>query len=97
MTHFNLQLFIAVSRVRGDQASNSVYSITFDHPLPDSDPPPLFGAKYNFHLEGVVDCPEFLVHFPTLEELAKRHGLTLVCRQRFDSYFNKVSFLKIYT
>lgn len=27
---------------------------------------PIFGAKYNFHLEGVVDCPEFLVFFPTL-------------------------------
>jgi hypothetical protein len=24
-------------------------------------PVPLFGAKYKFHLEGVVDCPEFLV------------------------------------
>jgi hypothetical protein len=24
-------------------------------------PIPLFGAKYQFHLEGVVDCPEFLV------------------------------------
>lgn len=27
---------------------------------------PIFGAKYNFHLEGVVDCPEFLVNFPVL-------------------------------
>lgn len=30
---------------------------------------PIFGAKYNFHLEGVVDCPEFLVYFPALEKL----------------------------
>ena len=29
---------------------------------------PLFGARYNFHLEGVVDCPEFLVFFPVLEK-----------------------------
>ena len=29
---------------------------------------PLFGAKYDFHLEGVVDCPEFLVHMPTMEK-----------------------------
>ena len=44
---------------------NSIFSVEFppDTPL---DPPPLFGAKYNFHLEEVVDCPEFLVHFPTL-------------------------------
>lgn len=27
---------------------------------------PIFGAKYNFNLEGVVDCPEFLVYFPVL-------------------------------
>lgn len=27
---------------------------------------PIFGAKYNFSLEGVVDCPEFLVYFPVL-------------------------------
>ncbi|KAL1124102.1 hypothetical protein AAG570_001872 [Ranatra chinensis] len=44
---------------------NSVYSITFDDSLSD-DNYPLFGAKYNFNLDGVVDCPEFLVHFPTL-------------------------------
>lgn len=30
---------------------------------------PIFGAKYNFHLEGVVDCPEFLVNFPVFEKL----------------------------
>ena len=42
---------------------------------------PLFGAKYDFHLEGVVDCPEFLVHFPTLEKLAKQYDL-LVKLQR---------------
>lgn len=30
------------------------------------EPFPIFGAKYNFHLEGVVDCPEFLVYFPAL-------------------------------
>jgi len=35
----------------------------------DIDKPfPIFGAKYNFHLEGVVDCPEFLVYFPALEK-----------------------------
>ena len=39
---------------------------------------------------GVVDCPEFLVHFPTLVELADKHGLMLICQRRFDSYFNSV-------
>ena len=39
-----------------------------------------------------MDCPEFLVHFPTFEKLAERHGLMLICKQRFDRYFNSVSF-----
>jgi mRNA (guanine-N7-)-methyltransferase len=41
---------------------NSVFNIKFD----DLDDLPLFGAKYNFSLEGVVNCPEFLVYFPAL-------------------------------
>lgn len=42
---------------------NDVYNISLEC---ETDPPPLFGGKYGFNLEGVVDCPEFLVHFPTL-------------------------------
>lgn len=29
---------------------------------------PLFGAKYDFKLHGVVDLPEYLVYFPLLVE-----------------------------
>ena len=53
---------------------NSVYSVEFEEEsnvaqklrekgevsLEDL---PAFGNQYNFHLEGVVDCPEFLVNF----------------------------------
>ena len=46
--------------------------------------------KLKFTFLGVVDCPEFLVHFPTLVELADKHGLMLICQRRFDSYFNSV-------
>ena len=46
---------------------NTIFSVEFPEETP-LDPPPLFGAKYNFHLEEVVDCPEFLVHFPTFEK-----------------------------
>ena len=45
---------------------NEVFSVTF--PTKDKDNIPVFGAKYDFHLEGVVDCPEFLVYFPVLEK-----------------------------
>ena len=45
---------------------NSIYSVTFDQKMLEDHRSgerlvPLFGAKYMFHLDGVVDCPEFLV------------------------------------
>ena len=42
---------------------NKIYSAV---PLFDLDNIPLFGAKYEFHLEDVVDVPEYLIHFPLL-------------------------------
>lgn len=64
---------------------NSVFSLEMCSPEPYS----LFGAKYNFYLEGVVNCPEFLVHFPTFERLASRHGLKLIRRRRFDKVYEE--------
>ena len=49
----------------GNSFGNEVYNISFSQE--DKTNFPLFGAMYNFHLEGVVDCPEFLVYFPMLE------------------------------
>ena len=80
-----------MTRVKQNTASNSVFRINFDPPLDDTRPPDLFGAKYNMYLEGVVDCPEFLVHFSTLVDLAEKYGLILIRRSRFDSYFNTVN------
>lgn len=48
---------------------------------------PLFGAKYDFHLEGVVDCPEFLVNFELFVKLAAEYGLELVYKARFADFF----------
>ena len=47
---------------------NEVYEISFD--MEGKQHIPLFGAKYHFKLEGVVDCPEFVVYFPLLEKYA---------------------------
>ncbi|KAL3860394.1 hypothetical protein ACJMK2_010519 [Sinanodonta woodiana] len=66
---------------------NEVYRVTFD--LPDKENIPLFGAKYNFHLEGVVDCPEFLVFFPVLIKLAEEYGMKLCFKKTFAEYFNE--------
>ncbi len=80
-----------VSRVRAGKASNDVYSVSFENELSQDQPPAIFGAKYNFHLEGVVDCPEFLVHFPSLIKLAEeKHGLMLIAQSKFDSCYKKV-------
>nr|SVE92436.1 EOG090X07I2 [Megafenestra aurita] len=67
---------------------NSIFSVEFPHET-CLDPPPIFGAKYDFHLEEVVDCPEFLVHFPTFEKLASKYGLTLVQKTRFEEFVSQ--------
>ncbi len=48
----------------GKVYSNPVFRIEFEC----EEPYALFGAKYFFQLEQVVNCPEFLVHFGTLEK-----------------------------
>ena len=46
--------------------------MTLDPSLDPRETLPLFGAKYNFKLHGVVDLPEYLVHFSLLEELVEQ-------------------------
>ncbi|XP_071083424.1 mRNA cap guanine-N(7) methyltransferase-like [Haliotis cracherodii] len=66
---------------------NEVYRVTFESDSKESFP--LFGAKYDFHLEGVVDCPEFLVYFPVLEKMAEKYGMKLIARKPFADYFEE--------
>ncbi|BET03141.1 mRNA cap guanine-N7 methyltransferase [Nesidiocoris tenuis] len=65
---------------------NSVFTIKFDE-MPE--PLPLFGAKYNFHLHEVVDCPEYLVHWPTLVRLAEQYGFRPISHRRFQNYYEE--------
>ena len=74
---------------------NDIYSIRFKEGILTRNPDgsiqaPLFGAEYKFHLEEVVDCPEFLVYFPCLEKLASKYGLKLVYKQRFDQFYHRM-------
>lgn len=78
-----------VRRIR-NAGSNSFSNDLFRIELLCEEPYPLFGAKYNFYLEGVVNCPEFLVHFPTLQRLAAKFGLKLVGRERFSDFYNRM-------
>lgn len=71
----------------GNKFGNDVYNVEFLSD--DKTKPPFFGAKYNFHLDGVVDCPEFLVHLPTLCKLALKYGLELVSFERFEDFYER--------
>lgn len=73
-------------RTNSDTFGNDIYHIKF---LSDPKDLPIFGAKYNFHLNGVVDCPEFLVYFPAFVKLAEKYNLKLVESERFEAYFDK--------
>ncbi|KAI9227679.1 MAG: guanine-N(7)-methyltransferase domain-containing protein, partial [Piptocephalis tieghemiana] len=59
---------------------NRILNIRFDQ----RDTFPIFGHRYHFALEDAIDdCPEYLVHFPTLASLAMEYGLRLVYVQPF--------------
>lgn len=47
-----------------DSFGNEIYTVKFEK----KGEYPLFGCKYDFNLEGVVNVPEFLVCFPLLVE-----------------------------
>jgi len=81
-----------MARLQGSSTNsfgNNVFSVTFPENYDKTTPPRLFGEEYTFHLEEVVDCPEFLVHFPSFVKLAEKYGLMLVGNERFQNYFKK--------
>ncbi|KAG9479104.1 hypothetical protein GDO78_012650, partial [Eleutherodactylus coqui] len=64
---------------------NDVYSVTFE----EKGNYPLFGCKYDFRLEGVVNVPEFLVYFPVLVEMAKKYKMKLIYKRTFQEFFEE--------
>ncbi|XP_037382663.1 mRNA cap guanine-N7 methyltransferase-like [Talpa occidentalis] len=64
---------------------NEIYTVTFQK----KGDYPLFGCKYDFHLEGVVDVPEFLVYFPLLNEMAKKYKMKLVYKKSFLEFYEE--------
>ncbi|KOC62706.1 mRNA cap guanine-N7 methyltransferase, partial [Habropoda laboriosa] len=77
-------ILIAIKHMNGNSFGNDIYNVEF---FCDKTNPPLFGAKYHFQLEGVVNCPEFLVYFPVFKKLASKFGLELVMFERFDKFY----------
>nr|XP_039270896.1 mRNA cap guanine-N7 methyltransferase-like [Styela clava] len=62
---------------------NSVYSVSFSSKDKFND----FGHTYNFHLDGVVDCPEYVASRENLENIAKKFGMRLVLWKTFSDFF----------
>ncbi|NWR71807.1 MCES methyltransferase, partial [Centropus unirufus] len=80
--------FELVKRLEASETNsfgNEVYNVKFEK----KGDYPLFGCKYDFHLEEVVDVPEFLVYFPLLEEMAKKHGMKLVYKMTFREFYEE--------
>jgi mRNA (guanine-N7-)-methyltransferase len=73
---------------------NSIYRVTYHGDK--SEQIPLFGAKFDFELEGVVNCPEYLVYFPLLVRLAEKYKLKLIAKQRFGDLFADYSLVPQY-
>lgn len=74
---------------KSDSFGNDVYQIKCLFDI--NEPIPLFGSKYDFNLEGVVNCPEFLVHFDLFEKLAAEFGLQLKLRENFKAFYERKS------
>lgn len=77
-----------VNRLEASEANsfgNDVYSVTFQ----EKGKYPLFGCKYDFSLEGVVNVPEFLIYFPVLVEMAKKYKMKLIYKKTFREFFEE--------
>lgn len=74
-----------------NEFGNDIYSIKFKKTYNEmvAEGIPLFGSKYDFHLQEVVDCPEFLVYFPVMEEICQSFGLQLIFKKRFDEFYEE--------
>ncbi|EDO40546.1 predicted protein, partial [Nematostella vectensis] len=78
------ELVHRLREAEGLEFGNEVYRIKFEN----KEDFPLYGCKYDFHLEGVVDCPEFLVYFPLFEKMAEKYDMKLVFVKTFHEFFH---------
>ncbi|CAH2284696.1 mRNA cap guanine-N7 methyltransferase [Pelobates cultripes] len=80
--------FELVKRLEASETNlfgNDVYSVKFY----EKGKYPLFGCKYDFSLEGVVNVPEFLIYFPVLVEMAKKYNMKLIYKKTFREFFEE--------
>jgi len=81
-----------VKKIRSSNSlefGNNLYKIQFFQKDNFTEP---FGCRYLFSLKDAIDnCPEYLVHFPTLVKLAGEYDLELVMKDPFHSYIYQKS------
>lgn len=81
------ELMSRIHNLEEDTFGNNIFNVTFEC---DTTKPPLFGAKYRFYLDGVVNCPEFLVYFQLFVKLARKYGLKLIRTEKFRDFFERM-------
>lgn len=62
---------------------NNIYQVIFDSKEEFKD----YGHRYNFKLEGVVDCHEYVLKKEVLARIAEKFGMKLVLWQTFSDFF----------
>jgi len=67
---------------------NEIYNIKFLN-LDDKHQIDLFGVKFDFQLDNVVECPEYLLNFEAFKRIAARHGLKFVFKKTFKEFFDE--------
>jgi|688.fasta_scaffold558353_1 mRNA (guanine-N7-)-methyltransferase len=68
---------------RGLEFGNSIYKVRFEN-----DDHPMFGDRYWFTLQGVIDCPEYVVNLYTLEKLAMEYDLHLENKINLEDFYS---------
>lgn len=81
-----------IRAVDGDEISSSVYRVKLDERFATKRfaRGNAYGIRYLFTLDqNVEDCPEFLVHFPTFEQLALEYDLELLMQCNFHDFYKE--------
>ncbi|XP_049756240.1 mRNA cap guanine-N7 methyltransferase [Elephas maximus indicus] len=81
----SFELIRRLEASKTESFGNEIYTVKFQK----KGDYPLFGCKYDFNLEGVVDVPEFLVYFPLLNEMAKKYNMKLVYKKTFLEFYEE--------
>jgi len=71
-------------RDEGPRFGNDIYAVQFPEGTTENQALSHLGVKYNFTLSSAVEqCEEYVLHIPSLQAMAKSHGMELKVFQNF--------------